>query len=199
MKLSCPLFTYFFGDNHGLKRLSFAIWAYFLVAVPFLGSAQIILNHNCSNDVITFENQYKDLYIGDQVTDIALTLKGADGGNAVLYAQGACDVLVKGGEGATVYVSFPIGSGSNRLQPGGVLRIFVGQVGQTTTSPCLPLNPGIYGGGGGGSSAILYLPPAFLGHVMSTSHPKTSSTTPAATSNRQTRQTSRPNSLIIQL
>ncbi len=104
-----------------------------------------------------FYDTQKDLYIGDQVQEIKLTLRGGDGGDAVLKGV-FCDTRVKGGEGATVVVSYLVGAESGKLQPGGVLRSFIGQRGNTTNTDCDPNPVGVYGGGGG-ASGVVYLPP----------------------------------------
>lgn len=92
------------------------------------------------------------------VTGITFTLKGANGGNANLRNGIGCTNLNrKGGEGATVTVTFAVGDGpsATHLARGGRLRFIVGESGANSLDDCWATAQG----SGGGSSGIAYLPP----------------------------------------
>ena len=55
-------------------------------------------------------------------------------------------------------ISFEIGFGEGKIEPGGTIRIVVGQQGGSIKSG------GLVGAGGGGGSAVLYRPAAVTGN-----------------------------------
>ncbi|MEZ5038698.1 MAG: ricin-type beta-trefoil lectin domain protein [Saprospiraceae bacterium] len=80
--------------------------------------------------------------------------RGADGGKRqVKESTGATRFTVNGGEGATIMAQFSIGTGSNQIPPGSVVRIIVGLKGATRT------NQNTSGCPGGGGTGILYSKP----------------------------------------
>ena len=81
---------------------------------------------------------------------IQISVEGADGGDAKNDGECAHD----GGDGATVWGLFRIGTGVGELQPGGTLRFIIGQAGTT-----VDFDGSIASGGGGGGSALIYRPP----------------------------------------
>jgi uncharacterized protein YrzB (UPF0473 family) len=85
---------------------------------------------------------------------ITFALRGGDGGRRRI--QGIC--TEPGGKGARVDVSFAIGDGEGEIEPGGTIRIVVGQQGGSLKAS------GLAGAGGGGGSAVLYLPPGVSGN-----------------------------------
>ncbi len=87
---------------------------------------------------------------------LAVTLRGGDGGG-IRFSGLICDNTVQGGSGATVSTTFEVGFAAGQLQPGGRIRVMVGQKGWSDSKACLSGEASY--AGGGGSSAILYLPP----------------------------------------
>ncbi len=75
-----------------------------------------------------------------------LEVKGADGGNAI---KNNCSAT--GGKGALMFAEFPVG---RHIEPGGTLRLIVGQKGGTGSATTLAAS-----GGGGGGTGVLYAPP----------------------------------------
>ncbi|MFK7968769.1 MAG: HYR domain-containing protein, partial [Bacteroidia bacterium] len=84
-----------------------------------------------------------------QLDHVEFTLKGGDGGSR--RVPNLC--REKGGEGASVTARFKLGTGTNELRPGGMIRVIVGKKGARNSSN------NIAGGGGGGGTAILYKHP----------------------------------------
>lgn len=91
----------------------------------------------------------------DQFDAISFTLRGADGGRVKTVETNPKSF--KGGEGALVTASFKIGTLFQELQPGGTLRLIVGEPGDNKSKD------NKIGAGGGGGTAILYRPPGVDG------------------------------------
>lgn len=101
-------------------------------------------------DYKTLGQDYLDLKIPNNPSYqyLALTIKGADGGNAK-YSNEATSGTTKnagGGVGATIDVYFEIGNNASQLRPNSTLRFIVGKAGKSTD----------YAGGGGGGTGVLY-------------------------------------------
>lgn len=81
-------------------------------------------------------------------------LRGADGGKRVVEeAGGKVRHQVAGGSGATINAVFSIGTGSNMIPPGSILRTIVGLKGSSKNSQAS------LGANGGGGTAVLLLKP----------------------------------------
>ena len=80
---------------------------------------------------------------------ITLEVKGADGGRGTAGNGGCSD---PGGQGAIVTVDYPIGP---LLEPGGTLRLIIGEKGADVTVG----GTNDAGGGGGGATGVLYAAP----------------------------------------
>ena len=130
-----------------LSQLSFTFifcccWQLGLFAQSDLGfdnqSHQVNANGSYQDFIIP-ASAYKYLY---------LEARGADGGNRYSnhYNEG-------GGQGANIGATFSIGSGTNQLAPGGIIRFVIGKAGHGGSGDWFS------GGGGGGGTGILYLPP----------------------------------------
>jgi len=106
------------------------------------------------------DDKYRDFTIpsnydpNSSFNQITFALRGGDGGRRRI--QGIC--TEPGGKGARVDVSFEIGFGEGKIEPGGTIRIIVGQQGGSLKSG------GLAGAGGGGGSAVLYRPAALTGN-----------------------------------
>ncbi|TNE49558.1 MAG: hypothetical protein EP344_18090, partial [Bacteroidetes bacterium] len=138
-----------------LKKLPTVLGFLFFLGMVNYSNAQALLDY-CSG--YTYNGRLpEDRMIGDDITQITITVKGGDGGHAIIDDNGLCfnKKTAKGGSAATVIATFPIGSGSGYLQPGGILRVFSGGNGQDHKVNCG--NDAF--AGGGGSSAVVYLPP----------------------------------------
>lgn len=83
-------------------------------------------------------------------TAITVTAHGADGGKGAVVCEGSLHTAA-GGAGARVSAGFSIGQGPGQLQPGGRLRLVVGQQGESRSKT----DASAVGGGGGGT-ALLY-------------------------------------------
>ncbi len=105
-----------------------------------------------TNEAKLYQGAPQDFTIPTNVSfnSILFTLKGGDGG----YAKAGNNCKSNGGEGATTTVGFKIGSATDELKPGGIIRFVVGKRGDDKE----------YGGSndaascGGGGTAILYRP-----------------------------------------
>lgn len=84
-----------------------------------------------------------------------LRAEGADGGK-VKGKSGDCKA--RGGEGATIMGSFPIGNGANMIPPGSTIRFLVGLQGENRTVSDI-VSLGRDGAGGGGGTGILFKAP----------------------------------------
>jgi hypothetical protein len=84
---------------------------------------------------------------------INFSLRGGDGGRRRIPL--IC--TEPGGRGARVTASFAIGTDDYELEPGGTIRLIVGQQGGSKKSN------GLSGAGGGGGTAILYKSPSYVG------------------------------------
>ncbi|MEM9931414.1 MAG: hypothetical protein AAF840_16485, partial [Bacteroidota bacterium] len=98
----------------------------------------------------------RDYYIpfGFEGTKIHFVLRGADGGvRTVKEIDGAIRHRVAAGAGATIVGTFSVGNGPDEIPPGSMVRMIVGQKGESTTTQSEDA------GGGGGGTAVLFLPP----------------------------------------
>lgn len=105
-----------------------------------------------------YANRIRDFTIQSGIDSITLRLKGGAGGEAKLKDGVGCTKLHKrGGGGATVTVTYPIGSGfsASHLAIGGTLRFIAGGGGLGASDICW----GHAEGSGGASSGVAYLPP----------------------------------------
>ncbi|MEM6769324.1 MAG: hypothetical protein AAF597_01970, partial [Bacteroidota bacterium] len=91
---------------------------------------------------------------GFEGAKIKLELRGADGGvRIVREIDGAERHRVEAGAGATIAGTFTIGNGPNEIPPGSMVRMIVGQKGESKSTQSEDAC------GGGGGTAILFLPP----------------------------------------
>ncbi len=99
---------------------------------------------------ISYSGSHQDYKIPSSLSDgtyeVKFRLLGADGGGA----EAASDCRARGGDGAYITATFNVGSGSDKLQPGGTIRFVVGQAGASFDTG----SKGI--GNGGGGTGILY-------------------------------------------
>lgn len=98
----------------------------------------------------TANGSYQELLIPEstQATYLYLKVKGGDGGHSVHH---------DGGIGVTTEGMFEIGTGSNQIRPGSILRIIPGRKGNNNYGGTTGSDRGS-GGGGGGGSAVVVLP-----------------------------------------
>ncbi|MBY5956725.1 HYR domain-containing protein [Membranicola marinus] len=87
---------------------------------------------------------------------ITFRLVGGDGGYAqVLDKIGGKVLKAKGGSGAYVIATFPVGNDPHEIPPGSIFRFMEGKSGQNGSSDAIVGSGEDFGGGGGGSG-ILY-------------------------------------------
>jgi hypothetical protein len=127
----------------------------FLLLGRVQANAQINLSCNENKEIKDLTSE--DLTISSDITTITVELKGGDGGDIQLQGSICKNKKIAGGAGAKVAATFSVGEGVGQLKPGGKLRAFVGQQGQTYSISCISEDN--HCGGGGGASALLYLPP----------------------------------------
>jgi hypothetical protein len=135
--------------------------------------SRIALAVDLENDVFTHKIAYSgsvvDLTIPTTGPPAALKfqLKGGNGGTATIEdCDGmGCDIdcISAGGIGIIVDAIFNVGTGSNELKPGGLIRVIVGGAGEDKYTLTFT-RTGWAAGGGGGGSAILYRPPGVTGN-----------------------------------
>ena len=131
--------------NKALKR-SFIPWirsfslSILLACLGYLGlNAQSNLNLDGRSYQINANSSFQDFKIpGTAYKYLYLEARGGDGGR-----RGTSNYNKGGGEGANIGAEFTIGTGSNQLAPGGIIRFVVGHSGGSAT------DDGINGGGGG--------------------------------------------------
>ncbi len=87
------------------------------------------------------------------IKKVSFYLTGGDGGTAIIDSHEA-----KGGKGATVEVTFNVGTEGGNLLPGSTIRYMEGISGFDGVTNSV-LWSGFAGGGGGGGSGIWYKPP----------------------------------------
>ena len=97
-----------------------------------------------------------DYIIPAMAGDLVVKLRGGDGGG-IRFSGLICETTVEGGSGATIDATFEVGFAAGQLQPGGTIRVMVGEKGESDSKAC-GSGAASYAAGGG-SSAILYLPP----------------------------------------
>lgn len=111
--------------------------------------------HPDDSHLISYSGSYRDFTIPAWAEGKYLYLKaqGGDGGtidfNKDIHPG-------KGGQGASVFGYFRIGSGTTEIPVGATLRVIVGQAGGSHTNTGQTFN---HSGGGGGGTGILFLPP----------------------------------------
>ena len=110
--------------------------------------AQSNLNLNDQSQRINANGSYQDFKIPNSKQYLYLEARGADGGR-----RGTSHYNIDGGEGANIGAEFTIGTGSNQLAPGGIIRFVIGHSGHSATTDIVSSS------GGGGGTGILYLPP----------------------------------------
>ena len=98
------------------------------------------------DNYIFYQRTIPDLENLDDSFELFFTLNGGDGGKRVV--PNLCKR--KGGEGATVQVSYIVGNNAGQLRPGGLLRFIPGDRGQSRRGNNAD------GAGGGGGSGLLY-------------------------------------------
>ncbi|HOY07185.1 MAG TPA: HYR domain-containing protein [Saprospiraceae bacterium] len=136
----------------GLILLLFFLTA--ILTAPVHAQSSLTMDGNVHR--IEYSGNYIDYTIPaniGQYTDITLKIHGADGGRRKVTFAGATMCIASGGGGATVTLSFPLGTLATMLKPGGTLRFIVGGKGESVTSNS------ILAAGGGGGSAVLYKAP----------------------------------------
>ncbi|MEL7248324.1 MAG: hypothetical protein AAFO03_07890, partial [Bacteroidota bacterium] len=133
------------GRKSFLALLCFLLSSHFLLA-----QATTELTEDGSTYTISYSGAAEDFLIPSSVSTpiITFVLTGGDGGG-----RNSCMGTGRGGEGAFIRLSFPVGTGDDELQPGGTIRFVVGGKGENQSSD----NGG--GAGGGAGSAILYHAP----------------------------------------
>ena len=149
---------------------------FFLLPCSLKSFAQTI-NDNGQQSTVLANGTYQDFVIPNnpQITKISFFLSGADGGAADLHlgqyipVPFSDDIWLEagsytsgGGAGATVSVTFLVGSTTNKIPLGSTIRFVVGQKGETGTARINVIPDGGTGaeyGGGGGGTAILFRPP----------------------------------------
>ncbi|MEM9258972.1 MAG: hypothetical protein AAGA62_04960, partial [Bacteroidota bacterium] len=112
-----------------------------------------------TTDRLNYTGSYQDVQIPTDSDEKVIWLKvnGGDGGRARIRDGLICNNNYKrGGGGATVQATFPVGFADNTLHPGGILRFIVGEHGANHSVAC---GSDVAYGGGGGGSAILYKEP----------------------------------------
>ncbi|MEM6770259.1 MAG: hypothetical protein AAF597_06745, partial [Bacteroidota bacterium] len=112
-----------------------------------------------TTDQLDYTGSYQDVQIPTDSEEKVIWLKvnGGDGGRARIRDGLICNNNYKrGGGGATVQATFPVGFADNTLHPGGILRFIVGEHGANHSVAC---GSDVAYGGGGGGSAILYKEP----------------------------------------
>ncbi len=135
-----------------------------LLSTPYTNAQQPLIANGDLHEV-GYNGTYQDFVIptgGNLNFNDYLTffLKGADGGKTQYINQN------RGGGGATVEVNFEIGSGAGQLQPGGTIRVIIGQDGANGRT-----RQDAAGSGGGGGTGLLYHAP---GASITCSTPSTS-------------------------
>lgn len=140
---------------HGSSAMLVAVLVLFLTASTTLSSQTELV---CDGTVqrIDYSGTFVDFVIPDDPTvdEIEFTLKGGDGGFAMLTNSCKSD----GGEGATVTARFKIGAGDDAIPRGATLRFVVGRAGEKGTGNNVLFTGSTYGGGGGGTG-LLYKEP----------------------------------------
>ena len=137
-----------------IKRLRFIQFTLLFCGLCCYNILQAQTNLECDDELTINSLTSQDIIIPN-TSQLTISLRGGDGGDVDFGKP--CNTLIRGGGGASVAATFKVGSTGEALRPGGKLRIFVGQSGQTRNVTCA--NGGRVSGAGGGSSAILYLPP----------------------------------------
>ncbi|MEM6772354.1 MAG: hypothetical protein AAF597_17390, partial [Bacteroidota bacterium] len=130
--------------------LLFLFLLFIFLAFPSITRAQADLTLSTADVELTDHGSY-DFRIPSDIDTliyprISFTLQGADGGRARSTTVWENATNVRGGGG--VYLTgfeFNLGSGTNMLHPGGILRFIVGQKGENCSN-----SGGSCGGGGGG-------------------------------------------------
>ena len=102
------------------------------------------LNLDGNSHTITYSGTYKDYKVPTTTTSgyLYFGLKGGDGGKHTGYNN-------NGGSGATTSAYISVGSNTNQIPAGSLLRFIVGQAGVSSN----------WGGGGGGGTAVLLKKP----------------------------------------
>jgi len=158
------------------KQLRSPLLGAMLLFSCFAARAQNI-NDNGQQSTVLATGSYQDFTLPNnpQITKISFYLVGADGGAAICkvgqyvpfvgfgtlhtYSSG-------GGAGATLAVTFLVGSGPGKIPLGSTIRFVVGKKGQTGTAEIDVVPDGGTGaewGGGGGGTAVLFRPPSVAG------------------------------------
>ncbi|MEN0005912.1 MAG: hypothetical protein AAF798_17310, partial [Bacteroidota bacterium] len=109
--------------------------------------------------LVEYSGTYEEFYIpfeGDNST-ITFILNGGDGGYARMKANVCGTCRSEGGSGATAQANFDIGCEAGELEPGGLIRLIVGEKGTNHTGNDV-LCTGAGSGSGGGGTAVLYKP-----------------------------------------
>jgi regulation of enolase protein 1 (concanavalin A-like superfamily) len=112
-----------------------------------------------STKTVAYSGSYEDYYIPFEGTNdlVAFKINGGDGGFARMRANDCGTCRSEGGSGALVEAQFEIGCGAGQLEPGGIIRMIVGEEGKDQTDQGA-LCAGNASAGGGGGTAILYKP-----------------------------------------
>ena len=113
--------------------------------------AQTDLTCDGTENIINYNGSYQDFTVPSNPTKthIYFRLRGGDGGKASNFTS----VVGKGGEGAVIEATFPIGDGVDSIPAGSTIRFVIGQRGQSRNSGT------VNSGTGGGGSAILLKEP----------------------------------------
>lgn len=132
-----------------------AVLVLFLTAsTPLSSQTELVCDGTVQR--IDYSGTFVDFVIPDDPTvdEIEFTLKGGDGGFAMLTNN----CKSNGGEGATVTARFKIGEGDDAIPRGATLRFVVGRAGEKGTGNNVLFTGSTYGGGGGGTG-LLYKEP----------------------------------------
>ncbi|NRB50620.1 MAG: hypothetical protein HRU41_23325, partial [Saprospiraceae bacterium] len=135
----------------GSSAMLVAVLVLFLTASTTLSSQTELV---CDGTVqrIDYSGTFVDFVIPEDPTvdEIEFTLKGGDGGFAMLTNN----CKSNGGEGATVTARFKIGEGEGAIPRGATLRFVVGRAGEKGTGNNVLFTGSTYGGGGGGTGLL---------------------------------------------
>ena len=129
------------------------LFSFFFLLLSFSTVAQSDLpelNDDGQNYYIEYSGTYQDFIIpiNHAYNAIRFYIKGGDGGKAKL---GSCES--SGGDGAEILTTLLIGNGAGKVAPGSVVRMIVGDGGQSQSHDT---QFAWAAGGGGGGSAVLF-------------------------------------------
>ncbi len=147
------------SKNWKLRLFNLSLSFSLIILFCFVGQFELLAQSNLTFDnyihKISANGTYQDFKVPSSGYQyVYLEARGADGGDrsTTWYDR-------QGGDGANIGASFTIGTATNQLAPGGIIRFVVGKGGSNAGSD------GIVGAGGGGGTGILYLPPGLSANI----------------------------------